>query len=96
MKLYRVDDVLSDYADIGGYYIFAENLSDLGKILKDIRFHHYYNDEKGRETLQKKEIDMLQNVKDSAIHDHRLDMRTISVTEFAIKPGLVDTYENGD
>ena len=54
MKLYRVDDVLSDYADIGGYYIFAENLSDLGKILKDIRFYHYYNDEKGRETLQKK------------------------------------------
>lgn len=39
---------------------------------------------------------MLQNIKDSAMHDHRLDMKTITVTEFAIKPGLVDTYENGD
>lgn len=95
MKLYRVDDMLASYCEIGGYYIFAENLSDLGKILKGIKFDH--DSAEQMEVLQQqKEIDKLQNIKESDMHNHRLDMKTITVVEFAIKQGLVDTYDNGD
>lgn len=101
MKLYRVDDLLASYCEIGGYYIFAENLSDLGKILKGIRFDHDATEQ--NEVLQQKEIDKLQTIKESDMHEacmycpyHRLDMKTITVAEFDIKPGLVDNYENGD
>lgn len=94
MKLYRVDDMLASYCEIGGYYIFAENLSDLGKILKGIRFDHDAPEQ--TEVLQQKQIDELQNIKESDMHNHRLDMKTITVVEFIIKQGLVDTYDNGD